>query len=423
MPGLIEHRQWFRAPVLRWGVALASVVAAAVGIQQYREHHQSQTVALLEDRTRLAQNEAAKDKSSQNENTFSDRAMGETGASQPAAPQSQSRDEAAVAEHTSARMVAEPSPREGVALSQPPSLRSGKAAGGSGGGTGAGTYSYGAGQGTKLAMNTPPRPLFPRAELKSGPPAAKQLGSANAPKPAAPSMSETVEVQAEAAPVAVHEPARAPRGDQQSDVDREQGRQANAEPAGGQADRAMSKAKPATIQAGYGSVPAALAPQADSAQATGAVALRGSTATWTISSDGALQRSFDGGKTWQAVDVSSSAIAGNALMQMETVTVTKEIKSEARNQKKVAKQASAAPVFRAVAAAGSDVWAGGSGGALYHSTDAGDHWTRIFPSADSVLLTADITSIQSFDPQHITIDTAASEVWATSDAGRSWQKH
>jgi photosystem II stability/assembly factor-like uncharacterized protein len=110
-------------------------------------------------------------------------------------------------------------------------------------------------------------------------------------------------------------------------------------------------------------------------------------------------------------------------MQMETVTVTKEIKSEARNQKKVARQASAAPVFRAVSAAGSDIWAGGSGGALYHSTDAGDHWTRIFPFADSALLTADITGIRSVDPQHITIDTAASEVWATNDAGRSWQKH
>ena len=64
---------------------------------------------------------------------------------------------------------------------------------------------------------------------------------------------------------------------------------------------------------------------------------------------GALQRSFDSGKTWQTIPV-----AGNV-------------------------------VFRALAANDSDIWVGGAAGALYHSSDAGEHWVRIMPVADGSL--------------------------------------
>jgi hypothetical protein len=107
---------------------------------------------------------------------------------------------------------------------------------------------------------------------------------------------------------------------------------------------------------------------------------------WTVSPDGALQRSFDSGKTWQTIPV-----AGNV-------------------------------VFRALSANQADIWAGGAAGALYHSSDAGEHWTQIKPVANGLPLTADILTVQFSDPQHGTLSTADHETWTTSDAGASWHK-
>ncbi len=90
--------------------------------------------------------------------------------------------------------------------------------------------------------------------------------------------------------------------------------------------------------------------------------------------------------------------------------------------KKSQTQTLANPVFRAVAVAGLDVWAGGSGSMLYHSRDGGEHWTRVLPSADGVVLKGDITSVQFPDPQHGMVSTSNSEVWTTSDGGQSWRQ-
>src|SRR2546428_1433041 len=62
------------------------------------------------------------------------------------------------------------------------------------------------------------------------------------------------------------------------------------------------------------------------------------TPRWNLSSEGILQRSFDG-RTWQAVPVADNA------------------------------------VFRAVSAVGPEIWVGGNGGSLYYSSDIGQHWT------------------------------------------------
>jgi photosynthesis system II assembly factor YCF48-like protein len=105
---------------------------------------------------------------------------------------------------------------------------------------------------------------------------------------------------------------------------------------------------------------------------------------WTLSPEGALQRSFDSGRTWQTVPVTS----------------------------KVA--------FRALAANDSDIWVGGVAGALYHSADAGQHWTRIKPLADGKPLMADIISIEFTDAQHGSLTTGTHETWATNDGGASW---
>jgi hypothetical protein len=80
------------------------------------------------------------------------------------------------------------------------------------------------------------------------------------------------------------------------------------------------------------------------------------------------------------------------------------------------------PVFRALAATGSEVWAGGSNAVLYHSLDAGAHWTRVMPSSVGAELTGDITAVDFSDLQHGTITTSTPEIWTTADDGQTWQK-
>src|ERR1700722_12067433 len=89
-------------------------------------------------------------------------------------------------------------------------------------------------------------------------------------------------------------------------------------------------------------------------------------------------------------------------------------------RKKTAIQGNPHTVFRAVSAAGAEVWAGGSAAMLYHSTDSGLHWARIVPSESEVALTGDITSIEFSDSQHGKIATSAGEVWITADDGKTW---
>ena len=108
---------------------------------------------------------------------------------------------------------------------------------------------------------------------------------------------------------------------------------------------------------------------------------------WTLSSSGALQRSFDSGKTWQTIPVAANV------------------------------------VFRALAANDSDIWVGGAAGALYHSSDAGQHWIRITPMADGKSLSSDIVTVEFSDAQHGKLMTADRESWSTSDAGNTWQRH
>ena len=80
---------------------------------------------------------------------------------------------------------------------------------------------------------------------------------------------------------------------------------------------------------------------------------------------------------------------------------------------------SAEPVnFRVVATVGNDVWAGGSDGALFHSTDGGKHWDRVALAGEQ----GTITSIHFSTAQQgsLTCDSGAS--WTTSDGGHTWNK-
>jgi len=146
--------------------------------------------------------------------------------------------------------------------------------------------------------------------------------------------------------------------------------------------------------------------------------LAAETARWSINAAGGLQRSVDQGKTWQDVDINTAPPPASTNLQFAMKSSREKTLSK---DKADAKEAPA--VFRAVSANGPDVWAGGSGGTLYHSTDAGAHWLRVVPSWSGVMLTEDIVSLQFADPQRGRILTSSSEIWTTVDAGQTWQKH
>jgi hypothetical protein len=175
----------------------------------------------------------------------------------------------------------------------------------------------------------------------------------------------------------------------------------------------------ATPQVTSGSAPAASASgPAPSGAIGGPVATSsGSIPRWTISSAGRLQRSFDQGNTWQDVDVNANlaSVVGTSL----EISANAARASKNKDARQDLKREAASAAFRAVAAAGTDIWAGGSG--LYHSLDAGNHWTRIVPASADAMLTGDIVSLE-FSDQHGKVATSTAEIWITTDGGQNWQK-
>lgn len=146
---------------------------------------------------------------------------------------------------------------------------------------------------------------------------------------------------------------------------------------------------------------------------------------WTISATGGLQRSLDHGSTWQDVNVVATEPAvGANFASFEVVVKNSRAREKDKEEegKGALKKQTTGPVFRAVAAVGADVWAGGQGGILYHSKDSGDHWARVVPNVAGSFLTGDVVGVEFSDPQHGKITTAVPEVWNTADGGESWQK-
>jgi hypothetical protein len=99
---------------------------------------------------------------------------------------------------------------------------------------------------------------------------------------------------------------------------------------------------------------------------------------------GVVQRSRDAGQTW------------------ETVPLSEHVS------------------FRAVAAIGPEVWAGGAGGTLFHSSDGGSHWTEVTVTGGSVKPTGAVVRIDLRAPGELTVTTSAGEDWSTFDAGSHW---
>jgi len=174
----------------------------------------------------------------------------------------------------------------------------------------------------------------------------------------------------------------------------------------------VGKAKPALAQASPALAPAPSL-YTNPALMKGLAAIR-----WTISASGVLQRSLDGGQTWLDVNVATDSMRDlRARTQSATVAV------ESKNADK--QPASAAPViFRALSVSSNadEVWAGGSGGALYHTLDGGNSWTRVLPSVTGINLTGDILSVQFSDPRNGTVTTSTTELWTTPDDGQTWHR-
>ncbi|HEV2728789.1 MAG TPA: YCF48-related protein [Terriglobales bacterium] len=108
---------------------------------------------------------------------------------------------------------------------------------------------------------------------------------------------------------------------------------------------------------------------------------------WNLSPQGRLQRSFDGGKSWETIPLSDKT------------------------------------VFRAVAVVGPEIWVGGDAGSLYRSPDSGQHWTQVRPTLNGESLTADIIGIEFTDSHRGKLTTSDHENWITSDAGQTWSRN
>jgi hypothetical protein len=78
--------------------------------------------------------------------------------------------------------------------------------------------------------------------------------------------------------------------------------------------------------------------------------------------------------------------------------------------------------FQAIGNLANDVWAGGSGGALLHSNDSGEHWRRVKVADGAEALTSDIIEIRVTTRMEIRVLSASGERWATDDGGRTWKR-
>jgi photosystem II stability/assembly factor-like uncharacterized protein len=78
--------------------------------------------------------------------------------------------------------------------------------------------------------------------------------------------------------------------------------------------------------------------------------------------------------------------------------------------------------FRAMSSNAGDLWAGGTGGALFHSADAGRSWSRVKVGMEGMWVSDAITGVDFPSPRTGYVTTASGSVWTTQDAGLTWQR-
>lgn len=391
-------RGWVSWPVLRWGVVAAGVlIVTSVGVLQYRHRQENSSVLVskLMPRERTALTAAQSPSSPRASEPQAFVPQIET------AKQKESR-KSAPSQTLSAMLADNPSPSTNAILPPPPSrARSAGALAGSSGGV---SRDIGSGSGGGQAAKAPLR------EYSLFDPAARNAMTVATPKQtpaqgadsqvAVGSSSQTVEVQADAAGVAQNQVL--------AQVENHYDRPVQGRPA----DSDVVKAKDLAAVQAPAEPSAPLPPAAPTAQRA--------SPRWAIGSSGSLQRSFDAGQTWEDVKVIQAAVGGNA--QLGSTVEYKVLSKQKKTMKQEKAQPAAILVFRAVAAIDPEVWAGGSGGMLYHSVDSGAHWTQVLPSEAGVVLTGDVVGVEFSNPQYGRIATSAGEVWTTTDAGQTWHK-
>jgi hypothetical protein len=360
---------WFRWPVLRWTAVAAGVaLILALGIMQYRGQHSKQLAS----------------------NVFFEKQAIATPARTPQASSPQPMPAAGMKAAGMKKDRSATSHSEALAESQPGPIDTDvfRSRTNSAGAIGAPMAGAGISSGADRERNGIPGPAW--AAAKQNP----FLGPDQRPA-AVPSPSHVGEVQAEGAQVTT--PTAAPDRMQEQLVQNEPAAQSAASASPGEF---VAKAKPASVQAAAST----LAP-APSLHAEPILMKSLAVARWTISPAGALQRSLDGGKTWLQVNPAAPESSASSLMRS-------------------ANPESPPVTFRSlsVSSSASEVWAGGSGAALYHTVDGGQLWTRVVPAASGISVSGDIASIQFSDPRHGTVTTSNAEVWATADDGQTWHK-
>ena len=115
----------------------------------------------------------------------------------------------------------------------------------------------------------------------------------------------------------------------------------------------------------------------------GTAGLYAAPAKWRISAAGQLERSSDGGRNWTVTHLPGD------------------------------------PKLRALATAGPLVWAGGGGGAIFHSSDGREFTRQALPTEP--VAPGEIVRIEFEDAQRGRVTDSAGHVWATEDGGRTWR--
>jgi Photosynthesis system II assembly factor YCF48 len=78
--------------------------------------------------------------------------------------------------------------------------------------------------------------------------------------------------------------------------------------------------------------------------------------------------------------------------------------------------------FHVISVVGDNVWAGGSGGALFHSSDGGQNWSKQPIGSPPDVETDTIVAIRFSDALHGVVITEGGARWSTSDGGVTWIK-